>query len=106
MPGATQEGLTAKKSENFDEWYTQVILKAELADYSPVSGCMVLRPDGYAIWENMQRATDSEFKKAGIKNTYFPLLIPERLLKKEAEHVQGFAPEVAWVTQAGVSRLE
>ena len=98
--------MTAKKSENFDEWYTQVILKAELADYSPVSGCMVLRPDGYAIWENMQRATDSEFKKAGIKNTYFPLLIPERLLKKEAEHVQGFAPEVAWVTQAGDSRLE
>ena len=106
MSKASQEGMTAKKDENFDEWYTQVILKAELADYSPVSGCMVYRPAGYAIWENIQKATDAEFKKAGITNTYFPIFIPERLLKKEAEHVQGFAPEVAWVTQAGSSELE
>jgi prolyl-tRNA synthetase len=98
--------MTAKKQEYFDEWYTQTILKAELADYSPVSGCMVLRPSGYAIWENIQKATDAEFKKAGISNTYFPLFIPERLMKKEAEHVKGFAPEVAWVTQAGNSVLE
>ena len=98
--------MTAKKGENFDEWYTQVILKAELADYSPVSGCMVYRPSGYAIWENVQKATDAEFKEAGIANSYFPIFIPERLLKKEAEHVQGFAPEVAWVTQAGGSELD
>ncbi len=106
MSGASQEGMTAKKAENFDEWYTQVILKSEMADYSPVSGCMVFRPAGYAIWENIQKATDSEFKKAGIRNSYFPIFIPERLLQKEAEHVQGFAPEVAWVTQAGGSQLD
>jgi prolyl-tRNA synthetase len=106
MPKPSQEGIAAKKNENFDEWYTQVIIKAELADYSPVSGCMVYRPAGYAIWENIQKATDAEFKKAGITNSYFPIFIPERLLKKEAEHVQGFAPEVAWVTQAGSSELD
>jgi len=106
MSKANQEGITAKKDSNFDEWYTQMILKAELADYSPVSGCMVLRPSSYAIWENIQRYTDAEFKRVGIMNTYFPLFIPERLLKKEAEHVKGFAPEVAWVTQAGNSDLE
>jgi prolyl-tRNA synthetase len=103
---ASQEGMTAKKAENFDEWYTQVILKSEVADYSPVSGCVVYRPMGYAIWENIQKATDALFKKDGIENTYFPLFIPERLLKKEAEHVEGFAPEVAWVTEAGSSRLD
>jgi len=103
---ASQEGITAKKSENFDEWYTQIILKSEVVDYSPVSGCMIFRPSGYAIWENIQKATDSEFKKAGISNTYFPVFIPERLLKKEAEHVEGFAPEVAWVTKAGNTELE
>ena len=106
MSGAGQEGITAKKGEDFDEWYTQVILKSEIADYSPVSGCMVFRPSGYAIWENIQRATDSEFKKVGIRNTYFPVFIPERLLRKEAEHVEGFAPEVAWVTEAGSSKLD
>jgi prolyl-tRNA synthetase len=103
---ASQEGITAKKTENFDDWYTQVILKAELADYSPVSGCMVFRPSGYQIWENIQKTTDAEFKRVGISNVYFPIFIPERLLKKEAEHVEGFAPEVAWVTQAGSSDLE
>ena len=106
MSDQSKEGITAKKADNFDEWYTQVILKSELADYSPVSGCMVFRPSGYAIWENIQRETDREFKALGIQNTYFPLFIPERLLKKEAEHVEGFAPEVAWVTQAGSSPLE
>ncbi len=106
MSKPSQEGMTAKKAENFDEWYTQVILKAELADDSPVSGCMVFRPSGYAIWENIQGATDAEFRKAGISNCYFPIFIPERLLKKEAEHVQGFAPEVAWVTAAGSSELD
>ncbi len=106
MSGASQEGISEKKSENFDEWYTQVMLKAELADYSPVSGCMVYRPSGYAIWENLQRATDKEFKAAGVQNTYFPLFIPERLLNKEKEHVEGFSPEVAWVTHAGDSKLD
>ena len=106
MPGDSQEGLTTKKSEDFDEWYTQMILKSEIADYSPVSGCVVYRPSGYAVWENIQRETDALFKKAGITNTYFPLFIPERLLQKEAEHVQGFAPEVAWVTHAGNSKLD
>jgi prolyl-tRNA synthetase len=106
MSNVSQEGMTAKKSQDFDSWYTQVILKAEIADYSPVSGCMVFRPSGYAIWENIQRLTDAEFKKAGISNTYFPIFIPERLLKKEAEHVKGFAPEVAWVTEAGNSKLD
>jgi prolyl-tRNA synthetase len=100
------EGITAKKAEDFDEWYTQVILKSELADYSPVSGCLVYRPAGYAIWESIQRAVDAEFKRVGIKDTYFPLFIPERLLKKEAEHVKGFSPEVAWVTEAGQSKLD
>jgi prolyl-tRNA synthetase len=106
MSGASQEGITAKKAENFDEWYTQIILKSEVADYSPVSGCVVYRPLGYAIWENIQKATDALFKADGITNTYFPLFIPERLLAKEAEHVEGFAPEVAWVTQAGNSKLD
>ena len=106
MSNINQEGMTAKKSQDFDSWYTQVILKAEIADYSPVSGCMVFRPSGYAIWENIQRTTDAEFKKAGISNTYFPIFIPERLLKKEADHVKGFAPEVAWVTEAGNSKLD
>jgi prolyl-tRNA synthetase len=106
MSKPSQEGLTAKKAENFDEWYTQVILKSEIADYSPVSGCMVFRPSGYGIWENIQKVTDAEFKRVGISNTYFPIFIPERLLKKEAEHVRGFAPEVAWVTHAGDSKLD
>ncbi len=106
MSEAKQEGVTASKSENFDDWYTQVILRSELADYSPVSGCLVYRPAGYAIWEKILDATDERFKRAGIQNAYFPLLIPERLLKKEQEHVEGFAPEVAWVTEAGNSKLE
>lgn len=106
MSGARQEGITVSKSENFDEWYTQVILKAEISDYSPVSGCMVLRPAGYAIWEQIQRATDERLKKLGVQNTYFPLFIPERLLRKEQEHVEGFSPEVAWVTEAGDSKLD
>jgi prolyl-tRNA synthetase len=106
MSQGSQEGVTARKSDAFDDWYTQIILKSEIADYSPVSGCLVYRPSGYAIWENIQKATDAEFKSAGIQNTYFPLFIPERLLKKEQEHVEGFSPEVAWVTHAGGSELD
>lgn len=106
MPGQKSDGITARKAEDFDEWYTQVLIRSELMDYSPVSGCMVYRPLGYAIWERIQQATDAKFKDAGIQNSYFPLFIPERLLKKEAEHVEGFAPQVAWVTQTGSTPLE
>jgi prolyl-tRNA synthetase len=96
----------ARKSENFAEWYTDVVRKAELADYSPIRGCMIIRPYGYALWENVQRALDDMIKATGHQNMYFPLLIPESFLMKEAEHVEGFAPEVAWVTHAGGSELE
>jgi prolyl-tRNA synthetase len=91
---------------NFSDWYVDVILRAELADYSPVRGCMVIRPYGYALWENMQAQLDARIKATGHKNAYFPLFIPEHLLQKEAEHVEGFAPEVAWVTAAGQEELE
>ncbi|HHY47758.1 MAG TPA: proline--tRNA ligase [Firmicutes bacterium] len=93
------------KSEDFSRWYTDVVLKAELADYAPVRGCMVIRPHGFAIWENIQRLLDGRFKATGHKNAYFPLLIPESLLRKESEHVEGFAPEVAWVTRGGQEEL-
>jgi prolyl-tRNA synthetase len=99
-------GLSVKKSENFDKWYIEVILKSELADYSAVSGCIILRPDAYFIWEQIQKFTDDQFKKAGIQNVYFPLFIPEKFLNKEKEHVEGFSPEVAWVTQTGNSKLD
>ncbi len=99
------QGITVKKADDMSEWYTQVIQKAELADYSLVSGCMILRPRVYSIWEKLQAFFDGEIKKLGVKNCYFPLLIPESLLKKEAEHVEGFAPEVAWVTHGGHSPL-
>jgi prolyl-tRNA synthetase len=95
-----------KKSEDFAGWYNDVVRKAELADYTPVRGCMVIRPYGYALWENIQAALDRMIKDTGHANMYFPLLIPESLLLKEAEHVEGFAPEVAWVTHGGSSKLE
>ena len=94
------------KSEDFSTWYVQVILKAQLADYAPVRGCMVIRPYGFAMWENMQRCLDARIKATGHVNAYFPLLIPESLLAAEAEHVEGFAPEVAWVTHGGKEKLE
>jgi prolyl-tRNA synthetase len=90
-----------RMSDDFDRWYTDVVRKAELADYTPVRGCMVIRPYGYAIWERLQRAFDDMIKASGHENAYFPLLIPEELFTKEAEHVEGFTPEVAWVTEAG-----
>ena len=89
------------QSQDFGRWYIDVVRRAELADYSPVKGCMVIRPYGYAIWELMQQALDKRFKATGHVNAYFPLFIPESLLMKETEHVQGFAPQVAWVTQGG-----
>lgn len=93
------------KGREFSEWYTAVVLKAELADYSPVRGCIVVRPYGYAIWELMQEALDRRFKATGHVNAYFPLFIPQSFLEREAEHVQGFAPEVAWVTRGGGEEL-
>lgn len=91
--------------EDFARWYTDVIMKTELADYSPVKGFMVIRPYGFAIWENIKNEYDKLFKQTGHENMYFPLLIPESLLVKEAEHVEGFAPEVAWVTHGGGAEL-
>jgi prolyl-tRNA synthetase len=93
-------------SRDFDRWYVDVVVKGQLADYSGVRGCMVIRPYGYAVWENIQRAFDDMIKSSGHENWYFPLLIPEGLFKREAEHVEGFAPEVAWVTQAGGDRKQ
>lgn len=87
--------------EDFSRWYTDIVLRAELMDYSDVRGCMVIRPYGYAIWELIQKELDGRFRETGHENAYFPLFIPESLLKKEAEHVEGFAPEVAWVTKGG-----
>lgn len=96
----------ASKEKNFSQWYVDVVRKAELADYTSIKGCMVIRPYGYGLWENMQAGLDRRIKETGHKNAYFPLFIPESLLKKEAEHVEGFAPEVAWVTHGGSQKLE
>lgn len=99
------KGIT-KRSEDYSQWYIDIVLKAELADYSPVKGCMVIRPNGYGIWENIQKNLDRMFKETGHVNAYFPMLIPESFLKKEAEHVEGFAPECAVVTHGGGKLLE
>jgi len=90
---------------DYSQWYLDVVLKAQLMDYSPVKGCMVIRPYGFALWENIQQGLDRRIKATGHKNAYFPLFIPESLLQKEAEHVEGFAPEVAWVTHGGNEKL-
>lgn len=92
--------------EDFAKWYTDIVLKAELADYTDTKGCIAIKPYGYAIWESIQKYTDEKFKKAGVKNAYFPVLIPESLLAKEEEHIEGFAPEAAWVTIGGKEKLE
>jgi prolyl-tRNA synthetase len=94
------------KSEDFSRWYIEIVQKAELADYTPMKGMMVIRPYGYAVWENIQRLMDRRIKASGHVNAYFPLFIPESFLKKEAEHVAGFSPEVAWVTIGGQEELE
>jgi prolyl-tRNA synthetase family I len=98
------KGITAEKDE-FSEWFTQIMLKADLADYSDVSGCIIFKPTAYEIWERIKKEIDLEFKSIGIKNVYFPLFIPEKFLTKEKEHVEGFSPEVAWVTHAGKTKL-
>ncbi len=91
--------------EDFAKWYTDIVKKADLIDYSSVKGCMVIRPYGYAIWENIQKILDARFKATGVENVYMPMFIPESLLKKEKDHVEGFAPEVAWVTMGGEEKL-
>lgn len=93
-------------AEDFAQWYTDVVKKAELIEYSNVRGCMIFRPRGYAIWENIQRNLDAMFKETGVENVYLPMFIPESLLQKEKDHVEGFAPEVAWVTHGGLEKLE
>jgi len=98
-------GITVSKNDNFSEWYTQVIIKAELADYAPVKGLIVLRPDGYSIWESIKESLDSKLKETGHRNGFLPVLIPESLLAKEKEHFEGLNPEVFWVTHSGNSEL-
>ncbi|MBI4152679.1 proline--tRNA ligase [Candidatus Woesearchaeota archaeon] len=105
MAQKDQKGLTAQKENDFSEWYTQLIQKAELIEYSPVSGCYILRPNAYHIWEKVQSFFDALIKADGVKNCYFPLFIPESLLTKEKKHVAGFAPEVAWVDYGGDTKL-
>jgi prolyl-tRNA synthetase len=102
---ADEKKLTSR-ADDFSAWYNEVVLRAELADYSPVRGCMVIRPSGYGIWERMQRALDDMFKATGHQNAYFPLFIPESFMRREAEHVEGFAPETAVVTHGGGKKLE
>lgn len=99
------EAITSME-EDFAQWYTDVVKKAELCDYTSVKGCMVIKPAGYAIWENIQNELDRRFKETGVENVYMPMFIPESLLEKEKDHVEGFAPEVAWVTHGGLDPLQ
>ena len=98
-------GITVLKSEDFSEWYTQVVIKSELADYAPVKGLIVLRPDGYSIWESIKESLDKKLKETGHRNGFLPILIPESLLGKEKKHFEGFNPEVFWVTHSGDSEI-
>ena len=91
---------------DFAQWYTDVVKKAELMGYSSVKGCMIFKPAGYAIWENIQKELDRRFKETGVENVYMPMFIPESLLEREKDHVEGFAPEVAWVTYGGLNPLQ
>jgi prolyl-tRNA synthetase len=99
-------GVTVKKSEDFSEWYTEVVLKSGMAEYAPIKGCMILREHSYAVWEKIQEVFNRKIKETGHRNVYFPMFIPESFLKKEAEHFEGFVPEVAWVTEGGSTKLE
>jgi len=103
--GKQNVGITVSKEEDFSEWYTQVVLKAKLADYAPVKGLIVLRPDGYSIWESLRTTFDKKFARNGIRNGFLPILIPESLLGKEQKHFAGFNPEVFWVTHSGTNEI-
>ena len=105
MGKKSAQAITVKKEDDFSEWYTQLIQKADLADYTSVSGCIAFKPRAYAVWEKIRDLVDVQFKKIGIQNAYFPLFIPEKLLQQEADHVEHFAPEVAWVTHGGNTKL-
>ena len=98
-------GITVSKNGNFSEWYLQVVLKTELVDYGPVKGLIVLRPDGYSIWESIKESLDKKLKDTGHKNGFLPVLIPQSLLSKEKEHFDGLNPEVFWVTHSGNSKI-
>ena len=98
------EAITARDVD-FAQWYTDVVKKAELTGYTSVKGCMVFKPAGYAIWENIRSELDRRFKETGVENVYLPMFIPESLLQKEKDHVEGFAPEVAWVTHGGLNAI-
>ena len=99
------EAITSME-EDFAQWYTDIVKRAELIEYSSVKGCLIIKPAGYALWENIQADLDKRFKATGVENVYMPLFIPESLLQKEKDHVEGFAPEVAWVTIGGGQELE
>ena len=103
--GKQDVGITVSKKDDFSEWYTQVVLKAKLADYAPVKGLIVLRPEGYSIWESLKNTFDKKFAKNGIRNGFLPILIPESLLEKEQKHFAGFNPEVFWVTHSGTNEI-
>ena len=103
--GKQDVGITIGKKDDFSEWYTQVVLKAKLADYAPVKGLIVLRPDGYSIWESLKSTFDKKFARNGIRNGFLPILIPESLLGKEQKHFAGFNPEVFWVTHSGTNEI-
>jgi len=99
------KGIT-KRQEDYSKWYTDIVAQAELAEHSPVKGCMVIKPYGYALWENIKNILDKMFKDTGHENLYFPLFIPESFITKEADHVEGFAPHLAVVTHGGGKKLE
>ena len=99
------QNITARE-EDFAQWYTDVVREAKLCDYSGVKGCMNYLPNGYALWENIQKELDARFKETGVENVYLPVMIPESLLQKEKDHIEGFAPEVAWVTHGGTEPLQ
>ena len=107
QPAPVQEpAKITPRATDFSAWYQDVIAAAELAESAPVRGCIILRPNGYAIWETIQRLLDDRFKSIGIRNAYFPLFIPESFIHREAEHIEGFSPELAVVTHAGGDQLE
>jgi len=99
-------GITVDKQKNPSEWYTEVVKKADLADYAPVKGCMIIKPYGMKLWESIKDCFDEKIKETGVEPVYFPLLIPESYLEKEGDIVEGFDPEVAWVTHGGSKELE
>ena len=100
------QGITSKKDQDFSDWYQQIITKGELIEYSGISGCYVLLPNSYFVWEQLQNYMNIEFKKRQVRNTMFPLFISRRNLSKEQQHIEGFCPEVAWVTKTGTSEIE